>query len=463
MIKTNPDPSTGVKRQLRVVASAHRPVITEFQSDAIEVEERTPPRITRVTLYVVTALILTTVVWASFSTVDTIVTAQGKLITTKANLVVQPLETSIIREIPVKVGDTVERGQALATLDPTFSQADVNQLQSHFSALDAASRRLEAELNGADFAVSDPQNPDDALQAKLFEQGKEFYDKSLQNYDAQIAGLEANLASNADEEKVLTQRLEILHSIETIRRTLADKGFETRVNLLLSQDARLQVDDSLSRIRGNQADLAHRFDKVQAERQVFIDDFRRKAYQELVDTLAKRSTAEEDLKKADRRRQLIVLTAPTDSTVLEIGNRSIGSVVREAETLFVLVPRDVPLQAEVNVDGKDIGQVAVGQSVRLKFDAFPFQKYGTASGVVRVISEGSFAPEAKGDTPHHSTPLYYRILVDLTDVRLRSLPEHFQMLPGMTVTAEMKVGKRRVISYFLYPLLRGLDESIREP
>ena len=109
--------------------------------------------------------------------------------------------------------------------------------------------------------------------------------------------------------------------------------------------------------------------------------------------------------------------------------------------------------------------------MRLKFDAFAFQKYGAASGAVRVVSQDSFAPEASAEgagrasreeagRPSHP---FYRVLVDLTDMRLRGVPEQFQMIPGMTLTAEMKVGHRRVISYFLYPLLRGLDESIREP
>jgi HlyD family secretion protein len=55
------------------------------------------------------------------------------------------------------------------------------------------------------------------------------------------------------------------------------------------------------------------------------------------------------------------------------------------------------------------------------------------------------------------------VLVDLDRARLRGQPAQFQMIPGMELTAEMKVGDRRVISYFLYPLIRGLDESIREP
>ena len=162
------------------------------------------------------------------------------------------------------------------------------------------------------------------------------------------------------------------------------------------------------------------------------------------------------------RRQLIVLKAPADAIVLDIANRTIGSVVREAETLFVLVPRDVPLQAEVNVEGRDIGQVSVGQPVRIKFDAFPFQKYGTATGAVRVISQDSFSPDPKAEGARRATAPYYRVLVDLVDTHLRLPAERVQLIPGMAVTAELKVGRRSVMSYFLYPLLRGLDESIRE-
>jgi HlyD family secretion protein len=104
----------------------------------------------------------------------------------------------------------------------------------------------------------------------------------------------------------------------------------------------------------------------------------------------------------------------------------------------------------------------VGQPVRIKFEAFPFQKYGTGTGVVRVVSQDTFAPDPKGEGARRMPAPYYRVLVDVTDTKLRLHPERIQMIPGMAVTAEMKVGNRSVISYFLYPLLRGLDESIRE-
>ncbi|MCK1535428.1 HlyD family type I secretion periplasmic adaptor subunit [Bradyrhizobium sp. 171] len=437
-------------------------MVAQFQSDAAEIEQLTPPRVGRITLYCVVALIAAAVTFACVSRVDMIVTAQGKLITTRPNLVVQPLETSVIREIRVKAGDSVNRGDVLAVLDPTFSQADLAQLRSRLAGFDAAIDRLRAELDGAEYVAEDSTNPDQVLQRRVFLQRKTAYDLQIQNYDAQIASAQANLKTAQSEELVLAQRVDTMQSIEAMRNALMAKEVGSRLNFLLSRDARLEVESNLARVRGSVVDNTHRLDKARADQKVFAAEFRRTTYQELVETLPKRNGTAEELKKAELRRQLIELNAPADAVVLDIANRTVGSVVREAETLFVLVPRDEALRAEVNVEGRDIGQVAVGQAVRVKFEAFPFQKYGTATGEVGVISQDSFSPEAKAEGVRRSSAPYYRVLIDLRDTHLRLPSERVQLIPGMAVTAEMKVGQRSVISYFLYPLLRGLDESIRE-
>lgn len=445
------------------VRKDNKGLIAEFQPDAAEIEERTPPHVTRLILYGLAALLTAAVTWASLSRVETVVTAQGKLITTTPKLVVQPLETSVIREIQVKVGEVVHRGQVLATLDPTVTQADHKQLETRVSALDAAVNRLRAELGGRASLVADPANPDSVLQQQLFLQRKAVFDATVRSYDAQLASARAALKTSKDEEAVFVQRLETVQSIESMRTLLMNKELGSRLNYLLSHDARLEIESNLARIRGSQIDNAQKVEKVQAERQGFMDDFRRSTEQELIDTLAKRNTAAEDLKKAEFRKQLVVLRAPADSVVLEIADRSIGSVVREAEPMFTLLPEHVPLRAEVNVDGKDVAQVAVGQPVRIKLDAYPFQKFGTLPGEVRVVSRDSFAPDPKSEARRNSMPSFYRVLVDVREADRSPHPERLHLIPGMTVTAEMKVGDRSVISYFLYPILRGLDESIREP
>ncbi|MCJ9699558.1 HlyD family type I secretion periplasmic adaptor subunit [Bradyrhizobium sp. SHOUNA76] len=443
-------------------APAGSRIVAQFQSDAAEIEQLTPPRVGRITLYCVVALIAAAVTFACVSRVDMIVTAQGKLITTHPNLVVQPLETSVIREIRVRAGEAVNRGDVLAVLDPTFSQADLAQLRGRLAGLDASIGRLRAELDGTDYGVDGTANADQALQRRLFLQRKAAFDLQIQNYDAQIASAEANLKTAQSEELVLAQRLDTMQSIEAMRNTLMAKEVGSRLNFLLSRDARLEVESNLARVRGSIIDNTHRLEKARADQKVFAAEFRRAAYQELVETLPKRDGTAEELKKAELRRQLIVLNAPADAVVLDIANRTVGSVIREAETMFVLVPRDEALRVEVNVEGRDIGQVAVGQAVRVKFEAFPFQRYGTATGEVGVISQDSFSPEAKAEGVRRSSAPYYRVLIDLRDTHLRLPSERVQLIPGMAVTAEMKVGQRTVISYFLYPLLRGLDESIRE-
>jgi HlyD family secretion protein len=159
---------------------------------------------------------------------------------------------------------------------------------------------------------------------------------------------------------------------------------------------------------------------------------------------------------------MAVLTAPADAAVLDVAQRSIGSVVQAAEPLFTLVPLNVPLEAEVSVAARDIGHLAVNDPARIKFDAFPFQKHGTIDGKVTSISQDSFAPQAAAQNPGPMTA-FYKVRLALGSTQLRSLPENFRLLPGLTIEAEINAGERSIISYFLYPLTRGLDESLREP
>ena len=439
------------------------PAIAEFQSDAVELEERAPPRVARMTLYCVTALIASAITWASVSSIDEVVIAPGKLVTTQPTIVVQPLETSIIRTIEVKVGEVVHAGQTLATLDATFSQADVDQQQAKFSALDAQVRRIEAELAGNDYTAG--ATPDQVLQAQLFGQRRAFYMAQLQNFEQQIAGQSAALAASKNQEAVLNDRRDGLSQIEAARERLYNKQSGSLITLLGSRDARLDVESDLTAVRGRADEAAHAYAKLRADRQAFIEDFRRAAMEQLVELRGQRDMADEELKKMALRRNMVVLTAPADSVVLDLAQRSVGSVVREAEPVVTLVPINVPLEAEVSINTRDIGRVAVGKEARIKLDAYPFQKYGTATGEVRTISQDTFltGQQEQTATPGQPPAPFFKARILLADTRLNATDVPVRLLPGMTVSTEIKVGNRTVISYFLYPLLRGLDNAIREP
>jgi hemolysin D len=453
------------RRASAEIVRLHHPVVSEFQSDAVELEEREPPRIAYLSLYLTTALIAAAIVWACLSQVDKIVVARGKLITTQPNLVVQALETSVIRSVQVAAGDVVKKGQVLARLDPTFTQSDVDQLQTKISALDAKSRRLEAELGNREFELRKIASNADELEGQLFKQRKAYFSSQVENLEQQIQQAQADFNTNLGEKSVLEKRLEGLREIEQMRSTLFEHQTGSRLNLLSTVDTRLQIEGDLARLDGSQIELDHRIAKARAEKQSFIEDFKRTTLEQLVDTREKLSSAIDDLKKAKLRQNMVVLSSPADAVVLEVAQRSIGSVVREAEPIFTLVPLDVPLEAEVAIEASDIGQVKVGQEVRIKFDTFPFQEHGVALGKVRNISQDSFSPGTQRDLIEklQSQAPYFRARVELINTKLRGIPADFRLSPGTSLTAEIKQGKRSVISYFLHPLIRGLDESIREP
>jgi HlyD family secretion protein len=132
-----------------------------------------------------------------------------------------------------------------------------------------------------------------------------------------------------------------------------------------------------------------------------------------------------------------------------------GSLMAEGEPVVVLVPTDVPLIAEIGIRSSETGLIAIGDPVTLKVDAFPWRRHGTLQGRLQDVSHGSFTPEGSATALHSGRVTLAGALTNLTPGT--------GPLPGMTLTAEIKTGTRTVLDYFLEPLMRGLDESLREP
>ena len=436
------------------------PAVIDFQSDARKIDERRPPWFARATLYALVAVIIIAGIWAAVAKVDRIVVAPGKLVTTASTIIVQPLETSTVRSLHTRVGDIVRKGDALATLDPTFSEADAGQLRGKVESLAAQIERLEFELDDRPY---EPQSLDDEarLQSTIWIRRIEQNKAKLASYDQQIRHVEAEMATKSADRAALEVRLDVAKELETMRDYLTQKQLGSKVNYLEAKSQRLQVEREILLAVNNMTELEENMERFKAEKAAYLAEFRQKTAEELVQTRRDHDAAAKQLDKAARRNAVTVLTAPADAIVLEVAQRSVGSVLKEAEALYTLVPLDSPLEAEVSVEGLDVGHVATGGEARLKLEAWPFQKHGTLSGKVRTVTDDTFTPDPKKDGQQQRP--YYKARVEVTATDLRDVPRSFRLIPGMAVTAEIKAGERTILSYFLYPLLRGLDESIREP
>jgi HlyD family secretion protein len=435
------------------------PAALDFQSDARLIDEQRPPPRERGVLYTLVALIACGIAWASIAKVDRIVVAQGKLVTTAATIVVQPLETSVVRSLDVKIGDIVQKGDHLATLDPTFSMADAAQLRGKIVSFDAQIARLDAEIADRPYV---PELVDDEvrLQLAIWTQRAGKYRAKLQSFDKQISETEAKIATKTADHDALNPRLVIARELENMRRELFKKEVGTKISYLDAEAQRMQIERDMQLTANESLELQQTLSRLHADKAAYVAEFRQQVGEDLVQARRERDAAAKQLEKAARRNAVTVLEAPADAIVLEVAQRSVGSVMKEAEPLYTLVPLNSPLEAEVLVEGRDVGHVNTAALTRVKLEAWPFQKHGTLQGEVRTLSEDVFSPDPKkdGDARPH-----YKARIKISSAELRNVPDHFRLIPGMAVTAEIKAGDRSVISYFLYPLLRGLDESIREP
>lgn len=445
--------SKGAKR-------AKAKTVVEYLPDADEIERSPVPRFAQITMHVLLASFASFAIWASLSQLDQVVVAQGRLVNPLPNVVVQPLETSIIQSVDVRVGQVVKKGESLATLDATFIQADETQLRLRLTSLETQIEGFGLELSGESSRSTPAVNADTQLQANLLLERKANYKAQQMKMQETAAKLRAALTTNKHDQQLVASRLRSLKEIEAMQEKMVAQKFGAPIQLLEAQQRSKEVERDLELTVSREQEIKRELAAFESERTAFEKGWRQKTMEDLLALSRERDSVREQLQKADKRHKLVTLVAPVDAVVLDIAKLSPGSIVKEAETFFTLVPLNVALEAEVHIDSVDVGYIKLGHPVHLKLDAYPFQKHGTLDAKVRTISEDAFRrdPSAKS-----GADAYYLSRISLDKTTLKNMIESSRLLPGMTLSAEIVVGKRSVISYLAWPLTKGMNEAIREP
>ena len=278
----------------------------------------------------------------------------------------------------------------------------------------------------------------------------------------------AQIAGEAAQGANYRERLGLASKIEELRQKLQELQVGSLLNTMLAKDIRLTVAGALAQAESDGAQVARQLAAQQAERESFVQHWNGQTSQELAESRGRLVQAQQDYAKASLHNDLVVLTAPRDAIVLSVAKVSAGSVVMSAEPLIHLVPIDVPLSVEADISGIDSGYVRAGDEVTIKFDTLPYLQYGSGSGVVRSISADSFNPVAAAEDadttlPNRPSTLYYKGDIALDKMMLHNTPPGFRLMPGMPVTADVKVGTRSVLGYFISKILPVAYDSMHEP
>ena len=451
------------KKSERIIVEA-----LPFQGDLVRLLEEPLPKGIRGTIYYCVGLALTALLVATIFHVDVVVVGGGKLTYDGQPIVLQPFERAMLKSLLVRPGDMVQKGQTLATLDPTFSQADLGALDDRKKALGAQVSRLEAEAYGRAYAPELSDNRSALLQAEIYRQRSTEYQSRLRAYDETVQESKAGLARLQSEMGILREQLEVSASIESMQENLLNLQTNSKLEFLAAKSTRLRAERDFREAKERLVELQHRIEMALAQRESFVQEWRRTVLEELNRCRSEEAQVDAGLKKSERINSLVTITAPEDGMVIELASRSVGSIVRDAEPLVVMVPSSAPLICEIEISSSEVGEVSVGDSVLVKVDAFPFQRFGGVWGTIRSISHESFPMGASGEMDSLSSKKAiarggaHRVSVDLSDNRVELLPVGRALFPGMTARGEVHVGKRRLINYILHPLLRGLRESFRE-
>ena len=417
--------------------------------------------------WVVCSLVAACASAAALIPIDKVVTAQGKVVAQSASSVVQPLETAIVRSIEVREGQTVRKGDVLARLDPTFATADVSSLQSQVNSLAAEVARLEAEAGGTTYRPKD-DSPVAVLQGVIYTQRKAERAFKNENYTQKISSLQSQVQRAMSDKLGYGERVRIARDLERKRIELERLAVGSQIARLESEATRVEAERGLANAEAQVIQAAREMQALEAERDAYNQQWRGQISQEQTEQGRKLSDAREQLNKAVLRRQLVELRAEQDSVVLSVAKVSQGSVLQSGEQFFTLVQLDAPLEVEVNISGTDAGFVLPGNPVTVKFDTFPFTQYGSAEGRVRLVSADSFTsnPDERqrgAAQQQASGPSFYRSRISLDTIKLHDTPAHFRVVPGMPVTADVKVGERTLMSYLLSRVLPVAMDGMREP
>ena len=453
-----PKKNAGAKPPAKAGFSPPPARFAAFQPDALEIMAVPTPVRYRTTLYLLLALIVAAFAFSCLAQVDRIVVAPGKLVATRKNLTVAPMETAVVREVFVSAGQTVAKGDPLLALDPTFAEAGLSERGKDRAALAAKVWRLRCELSGDCKAPPELGPAELALEREVFNARRREFAAKNDGLTQHLREVTAKLATNAAEATKNKKQISIARDLERMYSDIYTQGASSKVEFMKAQSSRIEAEGQLEKLKNEAAELRESLARAEAEKRDFAENWKSETAKELASTARELSGAEERERKAERLRELVVLRAPETGIVLDVSARSAGSVAPQGETLLTIVPTGEAILVEAEVAAQDVGLVRVGDDVRVKFEAFPYQRHGIIEAKLATVS-----PDAFEKNTSEGQRLFYRVRAVLGEVRLTAVPPDFRLFPGMSLTAEIKVGSRRIITYLLYPLIKTFDDSFREP
>lgn len=421
----------------------------------IELQESPPSPTIRILLIGICTLVFLSIVWATFGRIDIVAVGQGKIVPSGRVKVIQPVETASISKIFVEEGQAVRKGQPLVELDLTLTEADRDRAQGELQNAEADVARITALLNGKKPKFQNNIPEEVRLnQQSFYEQAKGEQESTLASLNQQLLQKQHEQAGIKSNVTKLQKTIPLISERTASYKKLSEKRYVARSQYLNLEEQRVGQIYELEAQKQHLHELAAEIQGVREQINTQTANFRRTQLTILNEATQKRMSLTQELAKAEQRNKLQHLVAPIDGSVQELRVHTVGGVVTPAQELMKVIPFEDAMEAEIFIQNKDIGFVQEGQPVRIKLEAYPFTKYGLVEGKVKKLSLDAINDEKQG--------LIYSLRVSIDVATLRVGDKDILLTPGLAVTGEIKTGSRRIIEYFLSPIMQHTSEAIHE-
>ena len=434
---------------------------TAFLPAALSLQETPVHPAPRRLAWTIMVLFVLVLVWSIFGQVDIVAVAPGRIIVSDRTKVIQPLEDSVVKRVLVRDGDRVKAGQLLIELDPTMASADKASVQEQLKAAVSEELRTAALLKALASGQVPVLSPVRAEPVEARHQTRTLLQSEWQDIQAKLAKLDAEIVRRQAEMATVKEAVAKLEETVPLARAreadfkrLVDQGYISGHATQDKTRERIELERDLSTQRARLLESQAMLRESEQARAAFRAETTRQLTDRNAQAATRRQQFNADHSKASQRERLTQLTAPVDGVVQQLAMHTTGGVVTTAQPLMIVVPDSPTVTAEVTIANQDIGFVNAGQTATVKLDTFTFTRYGTVEATVDVVTADAVTDEKKGS--------YYPAILTLNQKDMNIDGKRVPLSPGMTLTAEIKTGKRRVIEYLISQVQRAGSESLRE-
>ncbi|MER8413244.1 MULTISPECIES: HlyD family type I secretion periplasmic adaptor subunit [unclassified Mesorhizobium] len=424
--------------------------------------EDRPPLFASASIFIIGALFVVFVAWASFAEVDEIARGDGKVIPASKTQIIQASEAGVVQEIAVTIGQIVKKNDLIIRLDNTLNTSSLGEQQAKARALEVRIARLKYEQAGnlsgpfpcpPDIQSVAPQICDNEQKLLIARRGN--FDNKLSVLKSRLDQRERELAEAVANSDRLTKNLVVSDQEAKLVDAMVKKGLMARTEQLRVEREQTELNGQLNLAGETIKKIKSSITEAQLQVEELGLQLQQEALDDLTQALAELSVVDETIRGATDKVARTDIRSPVDGIVNTLELNTVGAFVQPGAVVAGIVPTSETLLVEARVSPRDVAFIRPDQEALIKVTAYDFSIFGGIEGKVSNITADSLVDQKTGEP-------YYQVRVATDKSTLQRDGKAYSIIPGMICSVDIKTGRKTILHYLLKPINKAREEAMSE-